>query len=97
MNNQDIRIGKLSRLKIWITDNYLSDDQWSNTKKFIIIKITTEDGIEGWGEAFSINFREKGIAIIIKELFREISNIPNLSIKSFYNKISLGRNNIKMI
>nr|2QGY_A Chain A, Enolase from the environmental genome shotgun sequencing of the Sargasso Sea [unidentified]2QGY_B Chain B, Enolase from the environmental genome shotgun sequencing of the Sargasso Sea [unidentified] len=89
LNNQDISIGKLSRLKIWITDNHLSDDQWSNTKKFIIIKITTEDGIEGWGEAFSINFREKGIAIIIKELFREISNIPNLSIKSFYNKISL--------
>ena len=89
MNNQDISIGILSRLKIWITDNHLSDDQWSNTKKFIIIKITTEDGIEGWGEAFSINFREKGIAIIIKELFREISNIPNLSLKSFYNKISL--------
>ena len=89
MNNQDISIGKLSRLKIWITDNHLSDDQWSNTKKFIIIKITTEDGIEGWGEAFSINLREKGIAIIIKELFREISNIPNLSLKSFYSKISL--------
>ena len=89
MNNQDISIGKLSRLKIWITNNHLSDDQRSNTKKFINIKITTEDGIEGWGEAFSINFREKGIAIIIKELFREISNIPNLSIKSFYNKISL--------
>jgi len=89
MNNQDISIGKLSRLKIWITNNHLSDDQWSNTKKFIIIKITTEDGIEGWGEAFSINLREKGIAIIIKELFKEISNIPNLSIKSFYNKISL--------
>ena len=89
MNNKDISIGKLSRLKIWITDNHLSDDQWSNTKKFIIIKITTEDGIEGWGEAFSINLREKGIAIIIKELFREISNISNLSIESFYNKISL--------
>ena len=89
MNNQDISIGKLSRLKIWVTDNHLSDDQWANTKKFIFIKITTEDGIEGWGEAFSINLREKGIAIIIKELFKEISNIPNLSIKSFYNKISL--------
>ena len=71
MNNQDISIGKLSRLKIWITDNHLSDDQWSNTKKFILIKITTEDGIEGWGEAFSINLREKGITIIIKELFKE--------------------------
>ena len=54
MNNQDISIGKLSRLKIWITDNHLSDDQWSNTKKFIIIKITTEDGTEGWGEALSL-------------------------------------------
>ena len=71
MNNQDIIIGRLSRLKIWITDNHLSDDQWSNTKKFILIKITTEDGIEGWGEAFSINLREKGIAIIIKELFSD--------------------------
>jgi len=78
MSNQDISIGKLPRLKIWITDNHLYDDQWSYTKKFIIIIITTDDGIDGCVEAYSIKLREKGIAIIIEELYEELSNIQNI-------------------
>ena len=85
----EISIGKLSSLKIWITKNHKSKDDWSRSKKFIIIKITTHDGVEGWGEAFSIHLREKAIATIIIELFKEISKIKNLSINSLYNKISL--------
>ncbi|MDC3204883.1 hypothetical protein OBA18_03035, partial [Pelagibacteraceae bacterium] len=72
----EISIGKLSSLKIWITKNHKSKDDWSRSKKFIIIKITTHDGVEGWGEA-------------LIELFKEISKIKNLSINSLYNKISL--------
>ena len=83
----EISIGKLSSLKIWITKNHKSKDDWSRSKKFIIIKITTHDGVEGWGEAFSIHLREKAIATIIIELFKEISEIKNLSLNSFYNKI----------
>ena len=83
----EISIGKLSSLKIWITNAHKSKDNWSKTKKFIFIKITTTDGVEGWGEAFSIHLREKAIATIIIELFKEISEIKNLSLNSFYNKI----------
>ena len=86
---KEINIGKLSSVKIWITNAHKSKDNWSKTKKFIFIKITTTDGVEGWGEAFSIHLREKAIATIIIELFKEISKIKNLSINSLYNKISL--------
>ena len=84
---KEINIGKLSSVKIWITNAHKSKDNWSKTKKFIFIKITTTDGVEGWGEAFSIQLREKAIATIIIELFKEISEIKNLSLNSFYNKI----------
>ncbi len=84
---KEINIGKLSSVKIWITNAHKSKNNWSNTKKFIFIKITTTDGVEGWGEAFSIHLREKAIATIIIELFKEISEIKNLSLNSFYNKI----------
>jgi len=84
---KEINIGKLSSVKIWITNAHKSKDNWSKTKKFIFIKITTTDGVEGWGEAFSIHLREKAIATIIIELFKEISEIKNLSLNSFYNKI----------
>ncbi len=87
----EISIGKLSSVKIWITNAHKSKDNWSKTKKFIFIKITTTDGVEGWGEAFSIHLREKAIATIIIELFKEISEIKNLSLNSFYNKISFLR------
>ena len=84
---KEINIGKLSSVKIWITNAHKSKDNWSKTKKFIFIKITTTDGVEGWGEAFSIHLREKAISTIIIELFKEISEIKNLSLNSFYNKI----------
>ena len=88
---KEINIGKLSSVKIWITNAHKGKDNWSKTKKFIFIKITTTDGVEGWGEAFSIHLREKAIATIIIELFKEISEIKNLSLNSFYNKISFLR------
>ena len=68
---KEINIGKLSSVKIWITNAHKGKDNWSKTKKFIFIKITTTDGVEGWGEAFSIHLREKAIATIIIELFKD--------------------------
>ena len=83
--NTEINIGKISNVKIWITDNHMAKNQWSVIKKFVLIKIKTSDGVEGWGEAFTINLREKAIVTIIIELFKEISKIENLSINSLYN------------
>ena len=65
----------------------MAKNQWSAIKKFVLIKIKTSDGVEGWGEAFTINLREKAIVNMIAELSREISNIENLTLKSFYQKI----------
>ena len=87
--NKEIRIGKLFSIKIWVTDDDKNIDEWSRPKKFIIIKIITTEGVEGWGEAFSIHLREKAIVAITIALFKEISKIENLSLNSFYNNVSL--------
>ena len=84
----EISIGKLSSVKIWVTDKHKSKDDWSRSKKFIIIKITTHDGVEGWGEAFSIHLREKAIVTIIIELFKEISKIEKSQKLIIYDGIS---------
>ena len=62
----DINVGQLSNFKIFITKNIESKDGWTQIKPFIIIKLCSSDGLEGWGEAFSIKYREKGIAQIIE-------------------------------
>ena len=87
--NKEIRIGKLFSIKIWVTNDDKNIDEWSRPKKFIIIKIITSEGVEGWGEAFSIHLREKAIVAITIALFKEISKIENLSLNSFYNNVSL--------
>ena len=47
------------------------------------MKLYSTDGLEGWGEAFSIKYREKAITSIIERLLEDISNIENLTICIF--------------
>mgnify|MGYP001171618788 CR=1 FL=1 len=49
----------LSKVETWITNSIESDDCWSEIKPFLFVRLTTSDGIEGWGEAFTLPCREK--------------------------------------
>ena len=51
----------------WITKKEQSDDGWAEIKPFLFLKLTTSDNLEGWGEAFTLPAREKGIVEIIHE------------------------------
>ena len=73
----------LSKIETWITKSTFSDDGWSEIKPFLLLKLTTNNGIEGWGEAFTLPFREKGVSEIIHSLVDAVASIENLTPKTF--------------
>ena len=73
----------LSKIETWITKPSLSEDGWSEIKPFLLLRLTTDSGIEGWGEAFTLPFREKGVSEIIHSLIDAITSIENLTPKTF--------------
>ena len=93
----DINVGQLSNFKIFITKNIESKDGWTQIKPFIIIKLCSSDGLEGWGEAFSIKYREKGIAQIIERLIEDISKLESLTIRKFRQRMAEISDNHKSL
>ena len=70
----------------WITKKEQSDDGWAEIKPFLFLKLTTSDNLEGWGEAFTLPAREKGIVEIIHDLMTTVSSLENLSPEIFHTK-----------
>ena len=93
----NINIGQISNFKIFITKSTESKDGWTIIKPFIIIKLYSKDGLEGWGEAFSIKYREKAITSIIESLLEDISNIENLTIHKFRHRVAEIADNHKSL
>ena len=62
----------ISKVETWITKSEQSDDGWSQIKVFLFVKLTTTDGYEGWGEAFTLPTREKGVVEIIHDLIASL-------------------------
>ena len=83
----DIKIEKLSKVETWITTAQPSDDGWSQIKPFIFIRLTTSEGIQGWGEAFTLPYRELAVETIIRNLVIAIANEKDISPYSFRDKI----------
>ena len=79
----------ISKVETWITKSELSDDGWSQIKNFLFIKLTTADGYEGWGEAFTLPTRENGVVQIIHDLITSLSNIDDLNPEIFHNEVKI--------
>lgn len=76
----------ISKAETWITNPTLSDDGWSEIKPFLFLRLTTDNGVEGWGEAFTLPLREKAVMEMIHSLINAISSIENLTPNIFYKK-----------
>ena len=74
-----MNIGKIRKVEIWITSPILSEDRWSNVKSFLFLRTTNSDGVEGWGEAFVLPHRERGVAELIFSLASSINEIETLN------------------
>ena len=56
-------------------NTYLVDATEELPKKFIFCRVETDDGTVGWGEAYAIPCRERGIAEFVKGLGDMLSQI----------------------
>ena len=81
-----MNIGKIRKVEIWITSPILSEDGWSNVKSFLFLRTTNSDGVEGWGEAFVLPHRERGVAELIFSLASSINEIETLNPHLFSEK-----------
>ena len=69
----------LARLETWITAPEMGGDEWGHVKSCLFVRLTTKDGIYGWGEAFVLPYREKAVAEIIHALGRSASKLKSIS------------------
>jgi len=68
-------------------------------KNWLFVKLTTDDGIEGWGEAFTMRDREKGIAQFVEEVGRYVIGRNPFRIKEFaqiVHKFAEGRGSVDL-
>ncbi len=82
----DLKIGNLSKIETWITSPTQSDDGWTEIKSFLFLRLTTADGFEGWGEAFTLPYREIAIEKIIRNLVSAIAKDKNITPHTFRDK-----------
>ena len=69
----------LLRLETWITAPEMGGDEWGHVKPCLFVRLTTKDGIYGWGEAFVLPYRKKAVAEIIHALGRSASKLKSIS------------------
>ena len=69
----------LARLETWITAPEMGGDEWGHVRLCLFVRLTTKDGIYGWGEAFVLPYREKADAEIIHALSRSASKLKSIS------------------
>ena len=77
----------ISNVETWITKSEQSDDGWATIKPFLFVKLTTSDGIVGWGEAFTLPTREKGMIEIIHDLMETMSSLDDLMPETFSSRV----------
>ncbi|MBW2494947.1 MAG: mandelate racemase/muconate lactonizing enzyme family protein [Deltaproteobacteria bacterium] len=70
---------QIARIDTWLTSPCLSDDGWTEVESFLFVRLTSDDGYEGWGEAFTLPYRDAGVAAIIHALGREAMAIEDLT------------------
>lgn len=64
---------KITRVRSYLTAASESPDGWSGVKPFLFVKLETDSGLEGWGEAYALAGRERGIEQIMLSLGETLS------------------------
>jgi galactonate dehydratase len=59
---------KIDRIQTFLVPPSRSPDGWTGVKAFLFVKITTDTGLSGWGEAYLLPGRERVIKQVIVSL-----------------------------
>jgi galactonate dehydratase len=91
---------KITDIKSFLVHPSSTEGKWPVTKNWLLIKVETDEGVEGWGEAFALKDRERSINQHVVELTRYLSGRNPFHIKPFtqmvYDKFSERRGGVDL-
>ncbi len=74
---------KITNIKSFLVHPFSSNSDWIIQKHWLLVKVETDNGIEGWGEAFTLKDRERSITQHITELTPYLLGKSPFCIKRF--------------
>ncbi|GAB4283821.1 MAG: mandelate racemase/muconate lactonizing enzyme family protein [Roseovarius sp.] len=74
---------KITDIRSFIVPAHVSADDWCRGKAWILVKVETDAGICGWGEAYALHDRERSTAALVDELARYADGMDPFRIKYF--------------
>jgi galactonate dehydratase len=74
---------KIITIKTFIVAGSESSDGWTAVKPFIFVKIETEQGLCGWGEAYALTDQERSIAQLIEEVGQYLMGSNPMKVRRF--------------
>jgi galactonate dehydratase len=74
---------KVTAVKTFLVRPARPSEGWNVAKHFLLVKVETDEGLHGWGEAFTLVDREKAIAGLVGSLARYLGGRSPFQIKAF--------------
>jgi galactonate dehydratase len=74
---------KISAVKTYIVPSDLSKTDWAQGKAWVLVKLETDAGISGWGQAYTFHQREQAIASVVHQLSPILDGMDPFSIRRF--------------
>ncbi len=74
---------KITDVRTFIVPAQITGDAWCMGKAWILVKVETDAGVTGWGEAHALHDREQSTALLVQELARYVDGMDPFRIKYF--------------
>ncbi len=66
-----------------------SSDGWSKGQIVVFVKLETETGLIGWGEAYALSHRQRAIREIILALGEALKQMPEANPRAFLSRVAI--------
>ena len=74
---------KITSVHSYTVPASVTGDDWCRGKAWVLIKVETDAGIIGWGEAYTLHDRERSTAALVEEQARYVIGLDPFRIKYF--------------
>lgn len=74
---------KITAVKTYIVPSEISATSWGRGAAWVLVKLETDAGIVGWGQAYTFHEREYAMAMEVKKLSRTMDGMDPSCIKRF--------------
>ena len=79
---------KITRVTPFLVAARSGSDGWSQGQITLFVKLETDDGLVGWGEAYALAHRQRAIREIIIALGAALTQMPDPNPEGFLQKIA---------